>query len=136
MFCVYQDQKAMTLLQHTWEIADESLRNAIGQAIQRIGRALQNDPQEQGESRPNGTRILFEAPVAVLFEIEEWSYEEIGKVLELRNGTVKSRISRARQMLRKSLAPWWAGGQRNERNTASRLDAGPAAHEGIARIQV
>jgi RNA polymerase sigma-70 factor, ECF subfamily len=85
--------------------------------------------------------IKYRAPL-VLFEIEEWSYEEIGKALELRNGTVKSRISRAREMLRKSLAPWWRpldggiGGQRNERDRASRLDATPAAHEGIARIQV
>jgi hypothetical protein len=71
MFCVYQNQKAMTLLQQTWEEADDSLRNAIGQAIQRIGRALQNDPHEQGESRPGVTRILFQAPVAVIFEIDE-----------------------------------------------------------------
>lgn len=71
MFCVYQNQKAMTLLQQTWEIADDSLRNAIGQAIQHIGRALQNDPHEQGESRLSGTRILFQAPVAVIFEIDE-----------------------------------------------------------------
>jgi len=79
--------------------------------------------------------IKYRAPL-VLFEIEEWSYEEIGRALELRNGTVKSRISRAREMLRRSLAPWWTGGHKHERHRASRMDASPAAHEGIARIQI
>lgn len=79
--------------------------------------------------------VKYRAPL-VLFEIEEWSYDEIAKALEIRCGTVKSRISRARDLLRKHLAPWWLGGEGHERRTTPRLDASPAANEGIARIHV
>lgn len=77
--------------------------------------------------------IHFRAPL-VLFEIEEWSYDEIAKALDLRTGTVKSRISRARTLLRRALAPWWTGGQDHERLTTGRLAARPASRDGIAGI--
>jgi RNA polymerase sigma-70 factor (ECF subfamily) len=77
--------------------------------------------------------IHFRAPL-VLFEIEEWSYDEIAKALDLRTGTVKSRISRARTLLRRSLAPWWTGGHDHERLTTGRLAARPASRDGIARL--
>jgi len=76
--------------------------------------------------------LPYRAPL-VLFEIEEWSYDEIAKALGVRIGTVKSRISRARQLLRKQLAPWWTGGD-HERHTTGRLDAGTASHERVAGI--
>jgi RNA polymerase sigma-70 factor, ECF subfamily len=76
--------------------------------------------------------VKLRAPL-VLFEIEEWSYEEIAQALDIRSGTVKSRISRARQQLRRRLAPWWTGGD-HERPTNRRVDAQPAAHERIAGI--
>jgi RNA polymerase sigma-70 factor (ECF subfamily) len=76
--------------------------------------------------------VNFRAPL-VLFEIEEWSYEEIATALDIRSGTVKSRISRARELLRRHLAPWWIGGE-NERHTNRRIDAQPAAHERVAGI--
>ena len=77
--------------------------------------------------------VNYRAPL-VLFEMEEWSYEEIAKALDVRVGTVKSRISRARDLLRKHLAPWWTGGENHERLATSRLDARSAAHERVARI--
>ena len=49
-------------------------------------------------------------------------------------GTVKSRISRARDLLRRQLAPWWKGGHNHERHTAQHFDAQPAARDGVARI--
>jgi len=77
--------------------------------------------------------INYRAPL-VLFEVEEWSYDEIAKALDVRVGTVKSRISRARELLRRHLAPFWTGGEANERHTTRRLDAQSAAHERVARL--
>lgn len=76
--------------------------------------------------------LHFRAPL-VLFEIEEWSYDEIARALDLRCGTVKSRISRARSLLRRQLAPWWIG-EDHERQPNRRVDAQPAARERIAGI--
>ena len=79
--------------------------------------------------------LKFRAPL-VLFEIEEWPYDAIGTALDLPIGTVKSRISRARDLLRRQLAPWWKGGHNHERHSARPFDAQPATREGVARIRV
>jgi RNA polymerase sigma-70 factor, ECF subfamily len=42
----------------------------------------------------------------VLRDLEEMSYEEIADVLEISLGTVKSRLTRGREMLRQRLAPY------------------------------
>jgi RNA polymerase sigma-70 factor, ECF subfamily len=57
---------------------------------------------------------LTQLPVAcraavVLREIEGWSYDEIARALGCREGTVKSRIARGREMLRKKLSLYWNG---------------------------
>ena len=79
--------------------------------------------------------LKFRAPL-VLFEIEEWSYEAIGAALNLPIGTVKSRISRARDLLRKQLAPWWKGGNNHERHATGQFAAQPAANDGVARLHL
>lgn len=79
--------------------------------------------------------LKFRAPL-VLFEIEEWPYDAIGAALDLPIGTVKSRISRARDLLRRQLAPWWKGGHNHERHTARPFDAQPAASESVARLHL
>jgi len=50
--------------------------------------------------------VSFRAAV-ILREIEGWSYEEIAQTLGCSLGTVKSRISRGRDILRTSLQGYW-----------------------------
>lgn len=57
-----------------------------------------------------GLPLRYRAPL-VLREIEGLSYREIGGALGCREGTVKSRIHRARQLLRDRLEPYWIGGR-------------------------
>ncbi|HEX8412125.1 MAG TPA: sigma-70 family RNA polymerase sigma factor [Thermoanaerobaculia bacterium] len=95
---------------------------------------LSTEIQRQVSAAIDRLPVNYRAPL-VLFEIEEWSYDEIAKALDIRSGTVKSRISRARDLLRRQLAPWWTGGNHDERRQSTRrLDAHAPAHESVARI--
>ena len=55
-----------------------------------------------------GLPLRYRAPL-VLREIEGLSYREIAVALGCREGTVKSRINRARQRLKTVLEPYWRG---------------------------
>jgi hypothetical protein len=48
-----------------------SERDAVTAASHIIDQNLQLDPLSQGESRPGGRRILFEAPLGVIYRVEE-----------------------------------------------------------------
>jgi RNA polymerase sigma-70 factor (ECF subfamily) len=97
---------------------------------------LTDEIQRQVNAALDRLPIKYRAPL-VLFEIEEWSYDEIAKAMDVAVGTVKSRISRARDLLRKHLAPWWIGGEANhERHATRQFDAGTTAHDRIARLHL
>jgi hypothetical protein len=70
VFSIYRSQAAVTPLRQTWESADDAFREAIVQATFVVNRRLHLDPQEEGESRGEGTRILFEGPLGVIFEVD------------------------------------------------------------------
>jgi RNA polymerase sigma-70 factor (ECF subfamily) len=53
--------------------------------------------------------LRFRVPL-VLHRIEGQSYQEIARVVGCREGTVKSRISRGRQVLKEKLAGYYQGG--------------------------
>lgn len=55
--------------------------------------------------------LTYRVPL-VLREIEGRSYQEIAKVLGVREGTVKSRLSRGRSQLKEKLLPYWTSGAR------------------------
>lgn len=68
------------------------------------------DHAEQGEIRACVEQALRDLPevfrtAVVLREIEGFAYEEIAEVLSVNIGTVKSRLTRGRQMLRDLLRP-------------------------------
>jgi RNA polymerase sigma-70 factor (ECF subfamily) len=49
--------------------------------------------------------LRYRVPL-VLRDVQEWSYDEIARVTGCRLGTIKSRISRGRGMLRRALEPY------------------------------
>jgi RNA polymerase sigma-70 factor, ECF subfamily len=52
--------------------------------------------------------LAYRVPL-VLHEIEGWAYSDVARELGCREGTVKSRIHRARGLLRRRLEPYWRG---------------------------
>jgi RNA polymerase sigma-70 factor (ECF subfamily) len=61
----------------------------------------------------------------VLFEYQEMSLADIAAVCEIDVGTVKSRLHRARERLRRTLAPWLAGGPGAAAALAAERDTRP-----------
>jgi hypothetical protein len=70
MFRVEWLQTALDELARHWLQADSVLRQALTAASHEIDQRLRSDPDNQGESRPMGRRILFVAPLAVTFRID------------------------------------------------------------------
>lgn len=91
---------------------DESYESGDGSSIQREVAAFDGDPVEALEEKEfrglvrSALNTLSEEhrSVLVLREIEGYSYEEISHMLGCSLGTVKSRISRAREVLRREIA--------------------------------
>jgi hypothetical protein len=71
VFSIYRSDAAVTPLRQTWETADEVFREMIVQATFAVNRRLHLTPHEQGESRGDETRILFEGPLGVIFKVDE-----------------------------------------------------------------
>jgi hypothetical protein len=69
MFSVYRTDTAQAPLREVWEAAGDGLRRAILQASHEVDQRLFREPQLQGESRGDNARILFQAPLGVLFEV-------------------------------------------------------------------
>lgn len=69
MFRVVWLEIALNELAAVWTPADSTQRQAITTATHRVDQRLGNDPHNQGESRPQGQRIMFELPLGLTFEI-------------------------------------------------------------------
>ncbi|HKR67047.1 MAG TPA: sigma-70 family RNA polymerase sigma factor [Thermoanaerobaculia bacterium] len=119
-----------------WHLLLPRLHASTRQSVPSADASLLSDEiQREVAAALEKVPLKYRAPL-VLFEIEEWSYDDIARTLELPAGTVKSRISRARDLMRKHLAPWWIGEENHERHATRRLDAQPAASESVARLHV
>lgn len=70
MFRVRWKQSALDELTALWMAADSEGRREITAAAHRIDQLLQGDPEDQGESRPGGRRILFVPPLGLLFRVD------------------------------------------------------------------
>ena len=69
MFRVVWLQPALNELAEIWMRVDSGRRLAVNAAAQAIDAELLTDPQNAGESRPGGRRVLFHAPLGATFEI-------------------------------------------------------------------
>ncbi|REJ81879.1 MAG: RNA polymerase subunit sigma-70 [Acidobacteria bacterium] len=76
-----------------------------------------------------GLPVRFRAPL-VLREIEGWSYAEIARTLGCREGTVKSRINRAKKRLKDELEPFW----RQQRGELGAAAAAADSADGVADV--
>ncbi|NUQ65032.1 MAG: hypothetical protein HUU20_21415 [Pirellulales bacterium] len=68
MFAVLWARSTLDDLAHIRGEIDESQRQIVSAAIREIGLRLRDDPEKEGESRPNGQRISFVAPLAFTFK--------------------------------------------------------------------
>ncbi len=64
-------QSALDELTRIWTGADSPRRQAITQAAHAIDQELQRSPQDKGESREEGERVLFVLPLGILFQVDE-----------------------------------------------------------------
>lgn len=76
-------------------------------------RLLADEAQQRVQQALSELDLLHRAPL-VLREIEGLAYHEIAVVLDCQEGTVKSRLHRARQALKEKLAAFWSGGSAGE----------------------
>lgn len=70
MFRVRWKKVALDDLALIWLNADSPRRRLMTQAANVIDQLLRNDPDNQGESRPKGKRILFVPPLGILFKVD------------------------------------------------------------------
>lgn len=118
-----------------WRLLTPRLAVATEKTVPAPDAGLVSDEiQRQVTAALQALPLKFRAPL-VLYEIEEWSYEDIARALDCRLGTIKSRIARARELLRRQLGPWW-NGENHERHRAARVAAGPSAGDGILSLHI
>ena len=72
-----------------------------------LGGELEHRFRQALTDLPEALRSVF-----VLKELEGLSYEEIGRILNVKKGTVSSRLFNARQRLKTSVKPYLSGGEK------------------------
>lgn len=91
-----------------WEVLRHFFPAAAGHGAERSPqmRLLRRELTEQVESALLRVPLRFRVPL-VLSKIEGWTLSEIAELLEVKEGTVKSRVFRGKRILREELAPYW-----------------------------
>lgn len=72
-------------------------------------RILRDEVSTRIRAAVNELPMRYRVPL-VLYEVEEWQYRKIAEFLGCKEGTVKSRIHRARAMIREQIEPYVRGG--------------------------
>jgi hypothetical protein len=73
MYRVVWLQGALNHVTTAWLNADPALRRAITAAVHRVDQQLRTDPFGTSESRPEGRRITFVAPLGITFRVQPGS---------------------------------------------------------------
>ena len=100
--------KGTTSLEHLQEISGDA-------ELALVDRSRRPDRHaEQVELQAAVSEAVAELPesyreAVVLRDLDGLSYEEIGEILDIPGGTVRSRINRARHLLKKKLLPYLIG---------------------------
>lgn len=68
MFRLRWRRVALNQLAAIWTAATD--QNAVTTASHRIEQLLRHDPENVGEDRPNGRRVIFDAPLVVLYRVD------------------------------------------------------------------
>lgn len=68
MFRLRWRRVALNQLAAIWTGATD--QNAVTTASHRIEQLLRHDPENVGEDRPNGRRVIFDAPLVVLYRVD------------------------------------------------------------------
>lgn len=81
MFRVRWTRPALNELASLWIAADSGERKSITRATRSVDQRLAVQPLTEGESRPNGRRIRFEAPLGIIFRVS--SNDLVVRILEV-----------------------------------------------------
>jgi RNA polymerase sigma-70 factor (ECF subfamily) len=87
-------------------IAPVTSRDERRRAVETPYQALEQAERQDVVRRALATLAEPYKSVVVLREIEGLSYEEVGHILGIAEGTVKSRLIRGRELLRRKLDGW------------------------------
>ena len=71
IYMVIRLPRALNQLAGFWLKSDSQVREAITKAAYEIDQELKANPEETGESRPDGRRIHFVQPRAILYEVRQ-----------------------------------------------------------------
>ena len=69
MFSLEWTRSTINELARIWMNSSASQRKLITRATHQIESRLKHDPENEGESRSRGVRIIFEAPLGVVFSV-------------------------------------------------------------------
>ncbi len=88
------------------DVEPDAVRVAAGNGIETPQQTLEHGERQELVQRALASLAQPYRAVVVLREIEDLSYEEIARILGVAEGTVKSRLLRGRELLRRKLASW------------------------------
>jgi hypothetical protein len=71
MFQVIWERGALDHVGARWAAAEGAERLGIGNAFIRMTQQLRTDPYAQSESRPDGRRIMLDAPLGIRFSVDD-----------------------------------------------------------------